>query len=639
MSASAALPAAPGVHTQFDPDHKSYTRLEESSEHAHQDATAKYASKDVKDLSELSSSLSASSSLSGSSRRPNFHDQSSSLGLASHTGSNEDGNENQFDGGSSITEYSASLSASTKPDPEMLALSPTGSRESSELSEQASSTSTTSSQAKHKNPKTFKHFTKPKVTASPRLVYLAEKFIRDNNITGLALIARRRGLPPKLRQYAWPLLLASHPYVQSPNLEGHPYAPMPTSREMQVPIKKIEKEVQRFLQKRDRTQHSASTTSTTVSSSANSIKSGQSTTDKHRQEVLHALNEKRGKAVVAAIAAFLEKYGHIIPYERIMVDLAFALADWVDPVCRLEDLATLYDGTSTCTPDVSSIQSEDATTPSATTNSGGVNESLATNFSFQSLSFTLPYSFTTVFEHLMHVVFHAPKDKRKFGNTAGVATNRISYLLTGLRQMLPELADHFDEEDICVSSASMDSGDEWLVWWNNWLGVRGWDRTDRARVWDIYFGWRPSSSDVLVDMESKTNVGNGHQKQQSQTFYSMPYDSHDFEISDNVLSLDMDELEQELGPDPFWSPNVVDDDDDDSAHTSVRIPSSPLIDHIFICIAILKSRARLLLELDQSEIRSALGRLDQCKNIENVIVEAGECWRNWTHNEQVENQE
>lgn len=629
----------PGVQTQFDPDHKSYIRHIESSEYARRDIAPIISShNNIYSLSQLSSSLSASSSLSGSTHHPRHgsEDFTPAVSASSHDDRLE-----------SLME-SSSLDRFSNNDFSNL---PTSDAAASAFSSHSSSLDDETSnhkahqKYKHKNHKTFKHYRRPKVTESPRLVYLCEKFIRDRNVAGLALIARRRGLPPKLRQYAWPLLLASHSYVLNPNPEGDVCA-QPLTRDMQVPAKKIEKEISRFQQKRQRLHHS-STSATSTSNSGTDMSSEQ---DKYRKEVTDWLEEKRQKAILEALVSFLGKWGHIVQYERIMVDMAFSLADYVDPVCRLEDLANLFDDGSTFndsfSPDFSSVQSEDfmqssttrttseAATPTPTTSASPSH----TPFSLQSLSFALPYNFTDVFEHLMLVVLHAPSDKRKFGNSAGVATNRISYFLAAFRQLFPDLSSHFDEEDVCVTSSTMDSGDVWLVWWINWLGVRAWSRHDRARIWDMYFGWRPSSG--LPDLELSVAAGHVQSSSssssppplQSESIPTMPYSPSDIKVTDDMLSLDLDDLERELGPDPFWSQNIVED-------KSIRTPSSPLIDHIFMCLALLKSRCHVLLELDQSEIRSALGRFDQCQDIENVITEAGEIWRSWRHQEDVENQE
>jgi hypothetical protein len=53
----------------------------------------------------------------------------------------------------------------------------------------------------------------------PELIELCSQFLKTQNITGLAMIARQSGLPPHLRCKIWPILLKYHPFVQDPYIE------------------------------------------------------------------------------------------------------------------------------------------------------------------------------------------------------------------------------------------------------------------------------------------------------------------------------------------------------------------------------------------------------------------------------------
>lgn len=88
----------------------------------------------------------------------------------------------------------------------------------------------------------FKHYHRPTVSESPYLVSLVERYIVENNVEGLAKVARNRGLPPSLRQYAWPLLLSTHPFVMEPSIQDEfPDDPARISEEhhREVPYKRI----------------------------------------------------------------------------------------------------------------------------------------------------------------------------------------------------------------------------------------------------------------------------------------------------------------------------------------------------------------------------------------------------------------
>lgn len=47
----------------------------------------------------------------------------------------------------------------------------------------------------------------------------------------------------------------------------------------------------------------------------------------------------------------------------------------------------------------------------------------------------------------------------------------------------------------------------------------------------------------------------------------------------------------------------------------------------------IKAKKNTLLELEQSEIREYLSRLGKSKDIEGIVLEAGEIWRSWQWSE------
>lgn len=622
------------VTTEFDPDHKSYVRHVESSESA-RNKVSKLTY--IQSLTQLSSTLSASSSLSGSTQDPQIYDD--------YEETPKESDRSSIISSSSIDTLSET-SESLSPLLEEITLNFNNSYVATsprDINAFTSSSSTSSTSNTYEIPvqTRFKHYHKPKITESPRLVYLCEKFIATRNATGLALIARRRGLPPKLRQYAWPLLLESHPYVKT--LEWAE----PSAKES-GPLKHITKEMERYQK------HLAlmSRHYSVKKYGDKTIEGFNKSTESQVKLDPKELETLRYKAIEEALTRFLEKWGHIFPYKKEIVYMAFCLADWVDPVCRLEDMGRSYtDGStrdsamSTCTsqdtidigdsesspesihvpdqhipflgpnggerqllnPDTSR-HSENSVSPSETIM--GVNDPEPSPFSLESHSSTLPYSFSQVFEHLMLILYHpstASLSSLDHSSPASSATpNHVSFFLSVFHQLLPDLARHFDEEDVLVSSSSIFGGDKWLIWWIEWLGVKVWNRHDRSRIWDIYLGWRPN--------------------------ITMNEDHDDYIkselISDTGLFLDLDQLDLELCPDPF---SLI--DLELCNENGISSTSSPLTEHMFVCLALLKSKAPTLLELDQSEIRGALSRLGKSQDIESIIIEAGKCWRTWLDSE------
>ncbi|KAF5097835.1 hypothetical protein D0Z00_002272 [Geotrichum galactomycetum] len=388
-----------------------------------------------------------------------------------------------------------------------------------------------------------------------------------------------------------------------------------------------------------------------------------------------SLEAQKIQAIENALVAFLKKWGHITPYEPGMVYLAFSLADWVDPVCRMEDKYQLLRGThqsasnttesQASSPDLSpaddqqsqSQQLPAAPSPSSSGSATPTPVDSYTPLTLRSLSFTLPYQFSTVFEHLLLVVFHTPKSEQNGprGPCDSSTTDRISFFLSVVRRLLPDLSKHFDEEDILSSIG----GDEWLLWWIKWIGAKVWDRKDRARIWDMYFGWRPISASPEFDLpkaaranakKRRDEYARTHPKAPENETNELFDEENERSIRMDNMVLDLQELELELGPDPFWSANITGEEDeephrhdgddvtmDDNQVLSPTTTIEPLLEHLFVCIVLLKSKALTLLELDQSEIRGCLGRLYRSNDIESIIVEAGECWRTWRHTEDLEN--
>lgn len=461
----------------------------------------------------------------------------------------------------------------------------------------SSSLSGSSSKTDHQSPivnARFKHYHKPTVSDSPRLVELCHRYIEEENVEALAQIARVRGLPPSYRQYAWPLLLAHHPYVVNPVVVAEfPTQPM---TEDKIPYRRIRGDISRYRKRLKASakhaasgnfhfshQHSSASTpmsvSPTNSSSGHSLTegcssgaSGNSNNSNNENGVDQAfsqflqdtVDDQRYRTIEDAIVKFLDKWGHMTPYESGMAWVAFALAEWVSPVFEL-------DSGSSSTPPPSQSSTPDLAPMSAPI-----------------------ANFGTVFEQFMLVLFHspAPNADGPYGPCDSPITDRISQFLSMFRRLLPEISSHFDEEDVLSSIG----GDEWLLWWIKWMGAKAWNSHDRARVWDMYLGWRPEN---------------------------LPIDSgYNLVEDENGLG------GPGLGPDPFWN--------------LVELESQSIVDphtqHLFVALAMLKSRRTTLMELDQGEIREFLCRVSRSKDTESLVVEAGELWRSWKWNEEHDNE-
>lgn len=467
-----------------------------------------------------------------------------------------------------------------------------------------SGSETTTTESPSLFPGRFKNYHKPTVTDSPHLVSLCHKYIDELNVDGLAKIARRRGLPPHLRQYAWPLLLSSHPYALEPSIISE-FPSGPISDE-QIPYKRIRGDIMRYRKRFgtcSSTSTSAATTNGTPSRSSTFINNGaslarnstgvtslnysnSSTTTPTEQasslsssvtssnledgKVVQYLNDsledQSFELIEEAIIKFLEKWGSVVPYETALSYAAFALVEWLNPVYEMENAASSssYGSGSSqgSTPEMRPVTMWDSENG---------------------------FSFYSTFERLILVILNSPASTTDgpSGPSDSPTAERISRFLSVFRKLLPEVWEHFCEEDV----VSLIGGDEWLLWWIKWHGVKVWNKHDRARIWDMLFGWRPDNGGNFVS--SNPNATSG--------------------MDDDV----------DLGPDPFWDPMQLD---------SAKI-LDPHSQQTFISLVLLKSMSSTLLELDQNEIRQFLSRMPRSKDVESIVVGAGECWRSWEFGE------
>lgn len=91
----------------------------------------------------------------------------------------------------------------------------------------------------------FKHYHQPTVLDSPGLVEAAQRFLESGDVSALTALSRRRGLPPKLRREAWPLLLKSHPYVINSDLKVPEHAEKPSEKRVRGELRRLKQKIQR----------------------------------------------------------------------------------------------------------------------------------------------------------------------------------------------------------------------------------------------------------------------------------------------------------------------------------------------------------------------------------------------------------
>lgn len=431
----------------------------------------------------------------------------------------------------------------------------------------------------------------------PAVFAQLQRYIAEKNAGGLALVSRQKGIPPFLRFWVWPAVLKHHPFVVTPFLQ--PDEERQSGEEEQVEGL-VSKDVRRYF-RRD--------------ASASPLSAPEMELADHVQH---------------AVVRFVSKWRQVLRYDPALTWMALGLAEFVPPVPHTS-LVLLGRNHPLC---VGSVFAE---------YDDFIKEHNLAGY-LESLLKETPLLFAETYERLALVLLHAPEaamlPKRKINKLAlslhgGTLEERVLFFIHVLQRLLPDLLLCFAEENILNRFGLHD--DQWVIWWLKYCGTKVWLRVDRGRVWDLMLGWRPQRRLLYVE-----KLGVAH------------------------------ELSAVLGPDPFW---LVEEPPLDASELSAAllpllallldlVPFSkidPQVELVFVCLALLKAKEHLLVELDQHEIRAFLLRLpakslkrsDRYKQyqeqrdkkggdrvrekpgelkhdyMESVINEAGELWRKW----------
>lgn len=422
------------------------------------------------------------------------------------------------------------------------------------------------------------------------------KYIETNNHHGLALISRQKGIPPFLRFKIWPTLLKYHAHVRIPFIQpdnddddenddkdadqaiSDSSEKSVSSKELDI-TKKIKKDLKKYIQR---------------------LKYSSQVKLNETEQVVFEILEQ-------SILKFSMKWSKIIKYDQSLTWMALNLAEWFPPIPNTPWVLCGRDHTSSTNSLLTDVSQDYSSYIDYSNSRDQVNEFIkADNMKFSS-----------VYERVVLVLLHSSskkpsevKSKALLPLNGGTIEERVSFFIYGLRKMLPELSQFFNDEQILARFGSHD--DEWLIWWLKFAGSKVWSKNDRGRVWDLIFGWRLKNP------------------KKSMSYYL------------DKLEVDGDFIDK-LGPDIFWSLNNDDDqldfDGDDSEATtailhknssfknlveelsssrsSLEVPNfavpfsklDPQFELIFVSLALLKSKENLLVELDQHEVRQFLSRL------------------------------
>ncbi|CAI5758293.1 unnamed protein product [Candida verbasci] len=480
---------------------------------------------------------------------------------------------------------------------------------------------------------------KPSFTYDLEIFNLCKEYLSTKNHHGLSLISRQKGIPPFLRFKVWPILLKYHPFVLNPFIQPDNDIINDTGKELRDSGSNY-------------SSSSESTTNTTTSDIEDQIRY-KIKKDLHKyiqrlklysqssqKSSHHSLNDIENEILSileTSILKFTIKWGKIIKYDQSLTWIALNLAEWFPPIPKTpwvlrgrDSLKRQYEN------DESESNSNSFIVDLLDDYSNYIDNIKDLKQYLEDLIYKdekiSSMSFHDMFERLVLVLLHCGephksknKDKSldlKFNSentksnlfsklpvTGGSIEDRVSFFIYCLRKLLPELSNHFNEEQILTKFGCLD--DEWLIWWLKFCGTKVWSKYDRGRIWDYLLGWRlknPKRSFSYYYEKLNYLNRNTLDKLGPDIFWSVSEekDKNSNDNSEIKKNSSFKDLINDLNNAELDKENQF---DQEALLTIPFCKVDPHVSLIFISLSLLKSKENILVELDQHEIRQFLSRL------------------------------
>ncbi|KAH3668912.1 hypothetical protein OGAPHI_002667 [Ogataea philodendri] len=552
--------------------------------------------------------------------------------------------------------------------------------------------STSSSPAKFRG---IKYKGRPPITEVGELMELCEEFLLTKNVTGLSMIARQRGLPPSLRHKIWPVLLKYHPYVLDPYVQPDDDG---EDDELKIPVAQIKADLHKYLKNAERYKPKTMSPELTdlFEIQDKIFETLEHSIVKFLKKWGSIVHYNSG---LAWIALGLAEWIPPLADSQIVLcgkdDVAKNgtklrnVNETYFEKMEHESGSVSVSSTLSSTPVVSSSPRSVSSLESTNAQLSGM------SYPFKAMTFAEIYERMVLV--ILHTPDPLSRPESKSSDDqhdessddlpkmGGCIEDRISFFLYCLRQLLPELHRFLSEEDLLKG--------DWILWWLKYCSSKVWSRYDRGRVWDLLLGFRSTYNEK--DMPQLEQLTEEQKRLLGPDLFWNPlsepevnskkHRSSSIKTLINQVSLSFDKTPT------LASLSLRDDDVEDMPLSESTLPFSQIDAHvqlIFISLAFLKAKEFTIMELDQSEIKQLLNNLsslktseirslvggdgqttsatvlaDKCqcsvctgsanstssclsshnfqvkksnRDIENIILEAGELWRKFIYLEMVE---
>lgn len=367
------------------------------------------------------------------------------------------------------------------------------------------------------------------------------QLIKEKDHNSLAYIARTCGIPPQLRHLVWPIMLKYHPFVISPNI-------MTNTLEFNIHHDEINNKDEHD-SPNDRKKSNTSTHSDHLNNehvSNHNLNWNYKPETKDKSEILKMIQKDINKYIMVehkdqdleqivtdCVLKFLAKWGKIFKYESGLTWVCLSLMEWCSPYeyIKNESCLKVLPGRSfyRSTHGNSSKKNHknDSSKEKSQLNSSNIEtlDKISRNLFldypmtegmkelYENSEYNMLNSKTNIFalfEKTLLVFLHSPDLKSIIINKESRLSQDYSPVISGgdynfnqnlfykiFEDCFPDLYQSFQEQ---LSDVMNTSQNTWISYWIKFGAVRTFNKSDRARLWDMMFGWRahPTNLDFFL---------------------------------------------------------------------------------------------------------------------------------------------